>query len=250
MKTLITTAALIAAGTAFANAAETISLITGTNVGTRIWNTASTLGGGTSSSHSAVNAVSVYSVLNSQTTQTWISGYGQKSTNEPSETSYPVWSAKPSESDGAYSFTYLGRSTMQGSYVTWIVSVSDLLSENGYDSTDSLTNFSISFDASGATAYSYFSAWYIADGGTTATSLISETPMSSSNSFSSSETLSGNDKIVLLFNSQSKGSTTTISNLSATATVVSTIPEPSAFGLLAGIGALVLVASRRRRKAA
>ncbi|MBR6797561.1 MAG: PEP-CTERM sorting domain-containing protein [Opitutales bacterium] len=36
--------------------------------------------------------------------------------------------------------------------------------------------------------------------------------------------------------------------VSAMATSVSLIPEPSAFGMLAGLGALALVASRRRRK--
>ena len=40
----------------------------------------------------------------------------------------------------------------------------------------------------------------------------------------------------------------TVSNLTLTTSSFQVVPEPSAFGLLAGVGALALVASRRRRR--
>ena len=60
----------------------------------------------------------------------------------------------------------------------------------------------------------------------------------------------GNDKIVLdIFvarGSNTKGTYVGVSSVSFGGTV---IPEPSAFGLLAGVGALAFVAARRRRRA-
>lgn len=137
-------------------------------------------------------------------------------------------------------FSLIGRGAYGGSFVAATVNLEDLLSEN-----ETLTELSISFDASTVNNL-YFSLW--SWDGSTAKELGKDTTISAGDTVSvalKELTLSSSDTIFALWGSDSYGATSKISNLSSSITI---IPEPSAFGLLAGVGVLALVASRRRRK--
>lgn len=166
-----------------------------------------------------------------------------------------------SVSDESFSFT---NSWSYQAYCGWynaaVISVSDILAVDDTKTIDDLTTLSVSYSVEGAA----FSVWTIStdsDGNTAATQLLyvggSETCSTVGVKGTAVTTtvtgtleadisaLTETSTIVLLFgtNGNNEG------NATVTATVTD-IPEPSAFGLLAGIGALVLVAARRRSRKA
>lgn len=147
-----------------------------------------------------------------------------------------------------------------GWYNAAVISVSDILAVDDTKTIDDLTTLSVSYSVTG----SAFSVWTIStdsDGNTTATQLLyvggSDTCSTvGDNNTAVTATVTGTleadisaltetSTIVLLFgtNGNDKGSAT------VTATVTD-IPEPSAFGLLAVVGALALVVARRRSRKA
>lgn len=136
-------------------------------------------------------------------------------------------------------FTFTGRKAYGGEYVTATVKLSEKLSEN-----DVLNSLSISFDVGRTNDFSF--SVYSWDG-TTAKRIGNVITGQSSVSFSETGlSLDYSKTIFVVFNANSAGNTYAISNLTSSATYAP-IPEPSAFGLLAGVGAIALAVSRRRR---
>lgn len=136
---------------------------------------------------------------------------------------------------------------------------------------ETFSDVSVSFDVTGSSTISY-SAGFIDNSATTliptflgglgltnpSTDKFTDTPQTLTFTLPASEFSSfvgtntspapeGTALFAIAFNDSTwAGGTVQLSNINVLAT--SSIPEPSAFGLLAGIGALALVASRRRRK--
>ncbi|MCD8299282.1 MAG: PEP-CTERM sorting domain-containing protein [Opitutae bacterium] len=149
-------------------------------------------------------------------------------------------------SDDDTSFSFHGRKNYGGEFVCAVVDLSDLI---GTD--DEVDNFSISFDFDGQSSAS-FSIYTLSSDGT-ATELYKNTSIGTGLSFEFSEaetysTLTANEKLVFIWNDNSSGSLNSVSNLSSSYSVVAVVPEPSAFGLLAGLGAIALVATRKRNR--
>ncbi|MCD8299102.1 MAG: PEP-CTERM sorting domain-containing protein [Opitutae bacterium] len=138
-------------------------------------------------------------------------------------------------------FTFHTRPAYYGEFVLSTVSVSGLLSDD-----DTLTDFSVSFDASDSV---YFSTYYVASDNTTVTQLGS-TQYGTSVSYSVDALSYTEGTLILLWGTDALDSTThsdttiTVSNITSS---YNNVPEPSMFGLLAGLGALGFVAARRRR---
>jgi hypothetical protein len=243
MKKYVTLAALLTAGTAFANA-TTVELITSgpssftadlkngtTNISLGGWDNAS---GRTID----ISASDVMTYLGNK--QGWILGCGTMNSGLPEKTTFGNTATYSSESGAGFSIT--GRPAYRGEYTALVLNVSDLFS--GVTDPTELTSISLSFNSSGATAGS-FSVWSISTNN--AIQLGSSRSLTATSNEFSVDGLSLSDgKIAFLFSTQNQGGGTQIkiSNFKGTATV---IPEPSAFGMLAGVGALALVASRRRR---
>ena len=263
MKNYITVAALLAAGTAFANADVTLIDVDFTSYGSWAaaqedgWTQAKTEGG----NHGA-NAV-VNSSLGLTTggawTQTKVSHDLGSSIDLGIDGSYTItYTATKGNNNAALQFALVGTnysivvgSSYNGDPGLYAGSVSDA---NVLTSTSTWYAFQ---DASGNVAE-------IGKGATISSSAISNGELTYTLTLTTSA--SGNDTLTVSAGSYT-GTYTFASDAELTAVgfmleggadigqsvkgvsvVSSAIPEPSAFGLLAGLGALALVASRRRRK--
>lgn len=163
-------------------------------------------------------------------------------------------------SDGTWSVTVTCRPNYYGTWQAIIVSVEDLLAKSSTATIEDLTSISYTY-----TTASLISAWVLSATTTDETTTYSATQIAviadvlgdaSADSALSTEssgsgtlsladvTIDEDDYLVFLVSSgQGTGGT----NRASTLTLVTTIPEPSAFGLLAGLGALAFAVSRRRR---
>lgn len=259
----ITTTALVAASAALASAAVTtveltdlVSADTTTFAASSNQQNYTTLGGyeadSSNATTSSATAEYVYSVLGSATTETFYTGTGTLKASD----------AIVSEIAGntTSSFYLNARSGFRGEWAALVVSASAILGESDTATIDDLTTLSISYTST-AESYPVLTVWVI-DGEsatqisltttesnqqyTTSTSDEDEevTVLSSvdvSATVSIADVVTETSTIVVLFSST--GVASTVTGLS----VSTAIPEPSAFGLLAGLGALAFIASRRRR---
>ena len=139
------------------------------------------------------------------------------------------------------SFSLTGRNNYNGEFVAATIDLSTLLNEG-----DILTDLSIAFNLTGDQNSFSFSLYSV--DGTTATQIGSKlTGTTSCNLTANNLSLTSGQKLFAVFNAKSGGTTFTVSDLTSSATIKA-VPEPSAFGLLAGLGALALVGARRRRR--
>ena len=239
LKSIIATAALVAASSALAGAATTtvdiIDLLSQTNNNYSRTNTSTTtynLAGYSGS----ITADAVTNALGSKTGSCIVYyGFG----NGGDSTSYSIFSTFEYGDADPETLTIgmVNRPAFYGTWAAIFVTVSALTSDASL-----LESFTYSYtEGDGLT----ITAWAIVDG--TAQSI---TLNGTSGTFSVSDlNLDTDDAIVLLVSdgSDSSGGTEVKTTISLVANVT-VIPEPSAFGLLAGVGALALVAARRRRR--
>lgn len=246
MNKLIASAALIAASTALASATtvtvDIVDLLSSYTSGTAVsesnycssstqTSTCGTLG----SYNYDPSATEVATVFGTYATSTGIYyGMGTLATG----TSNAGYSA--SVSDGTLTLSLTSRPAYLGSWAALVVSVSDLLAQSDTATVDDITSFSYTFTySSGSFDFSVF-VMTTADDTTSATEL---TAADGTISVGDAE-ISEDSLLVFLI---SEDSTTGGTSYSATLTLTTTIPEPSAFALLAGVGALAFAVSRRRR---
>ena len=238
MKNLITLIALLAASSALASAATTtvdlVSLVASstatqvalTNTGT--YGTTYTIGGWTGQGSGSASAVTTSDL---ETVASYISstglyyGYGTLGGTSGIATAPSVdATASPNE----LTISLQARPAYNGTFAVLSVTVSDILSQSDTATIDDLTTISYTYTGTSSS----LTAWALTSG--------SATELTVSNGTIDVSSVSESATIVLLFSSEGNAS-------SGTATFTTTIPEPSTFGLLAGVGALALVASRRRR---
>ena len=263
MKKYITVAALLAAGTAFANADVTLIDVDFTSYGS--WTAAQEAGwsqakteGGNHGADAVVNS-SLGLTTGGAWTQTKVSHDLGSSIDLGIDGSYTItYTATKGNNNAALQFALVGTnysivvgSSYNGDPGLYAGSVSDA---NVLTSTTTWYAFQ---DASGNVAE-------IGKGATISSSAISNGELTYTLTLTTSA--SGNDTLTVSAGSYT-GTYTFASDAELTAVgfmleggadigqsvkgvsvVSSAIPEPSAFGLLAGLGALALVASRRRRK--
>lgn len=264
----ITTTALVAASAALAGAA-TVDLgdIVGTDSSTFLsksdFSSSSdintTLGGYTNDGTKVVGATTASDVATYLSQNTGVY-YGVGTLNNTT-TAAPVTEISNNTYGGSI---YIGtRTNYLGQFTAVVASVSDILGESYTD----LSELSISYTST-ATGAPSLTVWVIADGTATQIDLTTtesnqqyttsttesddgtteEVTVLSSVDVSTTVSLAGvvteESTIVVLFNAYAGAGTVTGLSISA---AVSEIPEPSAFGLLAGLGAIAFLASRRRR---
>ena len=139
-------------------------------------------------------------------------------------------------------FTFISRKGYGGEYVAATVVLSDLLND-----AQTLTELSVTFDYSASANPGLgFSIW--SWDGEAVAMILNQTNVAVGANLTFTGTglsLDSGDVLLVVWNDNGAYATNTISNLRSS---VEIIPEPSAFGLLAGLGALALVGSRRRRK--
>ncbi|MBR6798385.1 MAG: PEP-CTERM sorting domain-containing protein [Opitutales bacterium] len=226
MKKYVTLAALLAAGTTFANA-ESLTLPENTDYTWVAGSNASGIGTGATAEIVQKLATAIGDDLTG-----WFAGTGQ---------AYDANSQYKSDisiiSDSSFSFKC--RPALSGEYVALGVTLTE--------AADSIT---ISFETSNKLGYSLWSY-----DGTTATELVGLTYQGAAGSVSQTydfAEIAADSQIFAIWTANHPtgnvggGQTVTVSNIALTYTAA--VPEPSAFGMLAGLGALALVASRRRRK--
>ena len=238
MKNAITTLALLAASSALASAATTtVDLVT--LAGT----TATCLGGYSQTSTSlgasdgtsgtvSVTATDVGTYLgNAISGSSFLYGSGTLDSSAAT-TNGSTLAVSPTITDGTVSFSIWARAaSWYGGWAALVIAVDDILAEDANATIDDLTSISYTFSATqDATT---LTAWVVT--GTTATEL------TVSNGTIDVSAATEGSYIVLLV---SNPTTSTTSAITLSATTV--IPEPSAFGLLAGVGALALVGARCR----
>ena len=243
MKKFITAAALLAASGALASAATTtvdlVSLVassTASMVSTSSGYSATTTLAGYASGGTAtdVSASDVAAYLDVDTGLYY--GTGNVTTSTGYSTAPTVDSSTTPNT-----LSYTNGTWIRGNYLNcWgalVVSVADILKQNASATIDDLTSidFTVSYSSDGEADSTLFTTvWIITDGEATAVATDAQT---GSIDISSAE----EDSTIVILVSTGTG----YGNAAITATA--TIPEPSAFGLLAGVGALALVAARRRR---
>ena len=126
---------------------------------------------------------------------------------------------------------------------TWaavVVSVGTLLAQSDTATTDDLTTINISYTTSNS-GYPVLTAWVVTEDSASALTVTTSGDTAVSGTIDVSSVTDEDATIVVLFSGA--GQTSTVTNLSLT----TTIPEPSAFAMLAGVGALAFAVSRRRR---
>lgn len=257
MKLVTTTLALLAASSALAGAA-TVSLTD--------FITSSTLTyvGGTGGSGYAYLSSQVSNYAQTTPTADAVVTYlGSASTGLYRGSGYNAGASYAisglSVSDGSFSFSNTwSYKNYCGWYNAAVISVSDILAADSTKTIDDLTTLTVSYTVTGAA----FSVWTIStddDGDIVATQLLYVGGSDTCTTVGASGTavtttvsgtleadisaLTETSTIVLLFGTNGNDSgTATVS------AVVADIPEPSTFGILAGVGALAFVASRRSRR--
>ena len=232
MKKIITITTLLAAGTLLASA-ETITLPESSDF---TWVNGDSTGFG--DNRQCVMSGDVLSALIGKIPAGtdlvgWFGGVGQnKSQSEYNDITI-------SSSTG---FSFKSRPALSGEYVMF-----------GVDLTESAQSITLSFTSDNQVSYSL---WAYDETSSSVTQLIGDTFEASAGTFSGTYDTAkiSPSKIFAVWLENSKSSTVTelagntlvsISNISLSYTPV---PEPSAFGLLAGLGALALAGTRRRRR--
>lgn len=246
MKTLISAAAILAASTVFANAAVVTDVLTSTFSG---------------AGDTAVTSITV--------------------TNDPSTVSASVTSLTTSADGGASSdltqMTGSGTVTSDTTIITPNVNVGNSASDSTNDSWTLTLSYSIGSDALTINSVTLDTVLFNGSGGVqssnvvryfditvtitdsssnvVATYSVSDTGLTGTSSTTASEvTLSGTEVTLEASTTYTVAVTVADSGNSnnqgcyvGLSGITYSIPEPSSFGLLAGVGALALVAARRRR---
>ena len=233
MKKFITAAALLAASGALASAATTtvdlVSLASDNIAGLNAGNTSQydiTLSGQTANSvATTIEADDVAEYLDTTTG----AYYGTGTMIQATTYGYAP-TIDTTVSPATFSVDLALRNNYYGTWAALVVAVSDILAENTSATIDDLTTVAYTYTISGGT----LTAWLITDGEATQLTL--------SSTSGSIDVSDATEDSTIVFLYSTSGSATT-----GTLTATATIPEPSAFGLLAGVGALALVAARRRR---
>jgi len=252
MKKLTLIAALFVASSTLANAATIITIAS----------SATTVDGDSNLVSESLTTDNIKSALTS-TTEIQTTGWYQGRPGQTSSGSTGAEYSKVSDS----SFKFCHRANFGGSYIVATQNLSNNILVSGAQTLTSV-NFSAkiktSFTNTPNTPYEVtFSLWSFSkdnSGNITVTQIGSQQAVTLSDtttvhdvSISSTDTLAltTSDSVMLVVNSIKKDSSVgqkygsfTISDFSLTGTI---IPEPSAFGLLAGLGAIALAVSRRRK---
>jgi len=250
MKKLTLVAALFVASSMLANAATIITIA----------NTATTASPSSNLVSASLTTDNIKSALTSTTALQTTGWYQGRSGSESDSTNRDAEYSKVSDA----SFKFCHRAAYGGSYIVATQNLSDNILASDAQTLTSV-NFSAKITtASNNTPYKVtFSLWSFSKDnpgiisvtqiGTQQTVTLSDTTTVHSVSIASTDTLalSTSDSVMLVVNSIKEGSSYgqkygsfTVSDFSLTGTI---IPEPSAFGLLAGLGTLALAVSRRRR---
>ena len=246
MKKFITAAALLAASGALASAATTtVDLVTlagtsaqiignsGLGSGSGLTNGEGTTLGGADGNSGTVD-------VSASDVGTYIGGvisksgfyYGSGTLNSNSTATLNV---SPTITDGTVSFTIFARvASWYGGFAALAISVEDILEQNSTATIDDITSISYTFTTT-QTGASSLTAWVVTGSSASQLTVNADGTIAVSG-------LSDSSYIVLLV---STSTPSVYDGITLSATTV--IPEPSAFGLLAGVGALALVAARRRR---
>ena len=242
MKKLITITSLLIAGTALANAESLVLPNSGNATGT-----------GTNSGPNLVGDIS--NIFSYGTYRDSDTGKLYVSSNQNGLGNYPQGDeGKWSNVDGVGTITLCGRGGAGGDHVAFVL---------GSEIAAGTQLISLTLNAGAISDESYVSSYRLVVGllDASGTLLGSEVSTYDTDSdlasvtvnFATAVTWNTGYKIIagVVGNGNSALSNTktySISGISASYTVSPSVPEPSAFGLLAGAGALALVAARRRRQ--
>ncbi|MGN0861429.1 MAG: PEP-CTERM sorting domain-containing protein [Candidatus Spyradosoma sp.] len=246
MKKLITITSLLIAGTALANATDyDYSVLALPDVGTQATQKGSGVGIDT---YDGISEAELIRLAKYDVAESGVSIYGGANTGYTSTGSIANWGTtgdctiSSGNITSGYTIDMYGRSGMSGEWFAAVFSVSNadlsaakltatLPTFNGNDFTLGIVGYST---ASGSVV-SYITQDFTASA--SEVSLVLEGLDSTV------------DRLAFIVDGPSGGATTRyqVTNLSFSTGVIS-VPEPSAFGLLAGAGALALVAARRRRQ--
>ena len=144
--------------------------------------------------------------------------------------------------DGVASLKTKTRPAYKSEYVAFAYNIADLSSSlsGSYTGADTM-NLSLSYSAAGASA-AQITLWYIDSQNNV--SQLGKGGIGTSQKISGDISYAESGMILALFSNSDKTTETSYSSIS----LIATIPEPSMFGVLAGLGALALAGTRRRRK--